>query len=424
MKRIASIAAVGLFAISCQAETFPEYPDLPPLATVKTVMFSHPAVLAAQSGVQAGDAMRRRVQAGNYETSLRVGGQQRAVKEDDNRRFGEWDIGLERPMRLPGKRAIDQRLGDGEAGRMRTLYGDALHETGRGLLKAWFGWGRENAVAGQWREQVELLREQLAIVEKRVRAGDAPRLEAGLAEAALAGAESGSYQAALKAQLAANELSRGYAGISLPATLPEVPPQRLEDSAQVWREEILNHSHELAVARQEAALARLHGERANAEITPDPALGLRAASERGGTERVVGLSLVIPFSGPARHARSEEMQAFAAAAVQREAAALRKIGLEADNAYAAAQAAYQGWASAQHAAAKMRANADLMARAYALGEMPLAELLTARRLALEARLSATLARLDAAESRYRLLLDAHRLWPLDNDEEEEGHAHY
>ncbi len=116
MKRLMSVVVVGVLAFPCQAETFPEFPDLPPLATVKAAMFNHPAVLAAQAGVQAGDAMRRRVQAGSYETSLRVGGQQRAVKEDDNRRFGEWDIGLERPLRLPAKTAIDQRLGDSEAG--------------------------------------------------------------------------------------------------------------------------------------------------------------------------------------------------------------------------------------------------------------------------------------------------------------------
>jgi outer membrane protein TolC len=55
--------------------------------------------------------------------------------------------------------------------------------------------------------------------------------------------------------------------------------------------------------------------------------------------------------------------------------------------------------------------------------MGLPEVLTARRQALEANLSAALARLEAAETRYRLLLDAHQLWPLDVDEEGEGHAH-
>ncbi len=53
-----------------------------------------------------------------------------------------------------------------------------------------------------------------------------------------------------------------------------------------------------------------------------------------------------------------------------------------------------------------------MARAYALGEIGLADVLTARRLAIEARLAAITAQLEAAQARYRLLLDAHQLWPL------------
>ena len=37
---------------------------------------------------------------------------------------------------------------------------------------------------------------------------------------------------------------------------------------------------------------------------------------------------------------------------------------------------------------------------------------------------ARLARLDASESRYRLLLDAHHLWPLDMDDGADGdHDH-
>ena len=47
----------------------------------------------------------------------------------------------------------------------------------------------------------------------------------------------------------------------------------------------------------------------------------------------------------------------------------------------------------------------------------------ARRQALEGNLAAALARLDAAETRYRLMLDAHQLWPLDEDEEDANHAH-
>lgn len=420
------LAMTAISAFSCRAETLSNYPDLPPAPQVQAALLEHPSVLAARAGIRAGEGARERLRAGVHETNVRLGAQQRSEsgqQGESRQRMSEWDVGLERALRLPGKAEMDRKLGEGELTRSRVVYGDALHETGRALLKAWFAWGRENATATQWREQVAALREQLAIVAKRVQAGDAPKLEAGLAEAALASAESALHQATLKEQVAANELKQGYAGILLPDRLPLLQPVALEQGLDQWREEILKHSHELAVARNEAQLARMQGERAAAERTPDPALGLRAASERGGNERVVGVSISIPFSGAARSARAAETLAQAEAAAQREAAVLRKIRLEAANTYVAAQAAYRGWESATLAADKMRANAELLARAYALGEMSLSEVLLARRLALESALAATLARLEAAESRYRLLLDAHRLWPLDADDGE-GHAHY
>lgn len=64
----------------------------------------------------------------------------------------------------------------------------------------------------------------------------------------------------------------------------------------------------------------------------------------------------------------------------------------------------------------------MTARAYALGEAGLTDLLIARRQAIEARLAATVARIDAAEARYGLLLDAHQLWPLDHEDDESGAA--
>jgi len=408
---------LAIAAISCQAETLPNYPDLPPPALVKAALLEHPAVLAAQAGVRAGEAGRERLIAGVHETNLRFGAQQRNERNDPNQRYNEWDVGLERALRLPGKAGMDSRLGDAGLEQAHTVYGDALHESGRALLKAWFAWGRENAAARQWREQVAALQEQSTIVGKRVRAGDAPKLEAGLAEAALAGAESALHQAALREQVAANELTQRFAGIAPPASLPLSLPAALERGLDYWREEILKHNHELAVARNEAKIARMQGERSEAERLPDPSLGLRAASERGGADHIVGVSISIPFSGAARSARAAETLALADAAVQREAAALRKTQLEAANTFAAAQAAYRGWQSAALAADKMRANAELMTRAYSLGEMSLSEVLMARRLSLESGLTATLAQLEAAESRYRLLLDAHQLWPLDEHEE-------
>jgi len=424
VKRFVAMALITApFALpAAAAEMVANYPDLPPPTTVEAALRNSPDVLAAQAGIKVGEAVRQRLQAGEHEVTLRLMGQRRSINPSE--RYREWDVGLERAIRLPGKAALDGKMGDVEVARSQTLYGDALHETGRGLLKAWFSWNRERAQAQQWAEQVELLKNQAGIVAKRVRAGDAPRLESDLAEAAVAQAESALYQARLRQQVAANELGQRFPAIPLPAAVPASAPVPLQQGLEYWKEEILRHNHELSVARNEAALGRLRSERSSADRLPDPTVGLRFGGERDNAEHIVGLQVSMPFPGGARSARADEGRALAEMAAQREAAILRKVTSEAVNSFAAAQAAYGGWQSAQSAADKMRGNAELMARAYGLGEMGLPEVLTARRQALEANLSAALARLEAAETRYRLLLDAHQLWPLDADEEDEGHAHY
>ena len=64
----------------------------------------------------------------------------------------------------------------------------------------------------------------------------------------------------------------------------------------------------------------------------------------------------------------------------------------------------------QQALAQIQQSAALQARAYALGESPLADLLLARRNTLEAQLAADTAALDAMQAHAKVLLDAHRLW--------------
>ncbi len=413
--------AAAILAHPAAAQQLNAYPDLPPPEAVVAALKNSPEALAAQAGIQVGEAVNRRLQAGEHEFNLRVAGQRRTVNPSE--RYREWDVMLERPIRLPGKAAIDGKLGQTEMARTQTVYGDVLHETGRSLLKAWFSWGRERTTAQQWEEQVGLLQKEADIVARRVRAGDAPRLESDLAEAMVAQAESALLQARLREQVAANDLAQRFPAISLPKVQAAATPVPLEQGLEYWREEILRHNHELGVARSESMLGRLQAERASADRTPDPTVGMHMAGERDGAEHLVGLHVSVPFPGGARSARTDEQRALAEMAAQREAAVLRKVTAEAVNTFAAAQAAYGGWQSAQAAAERIARSAELMSRAYALGEMGLSEVLTARRQALEGNLAAALARLDAAETRYRLMLDAHQLWPLDEDEEDADHAH-
>lgn len=383
-------------------------PDLPPRAVVASVLAGHPDVLAAKSGVRYEESNRSRLEAGEHEFSVSVGSARR--RTDTSRHLNEWDVAVERPIRLPGKARLDGELGELGVTQAQSSLGDALHETARGLLRAWFGWLKARAQSDEWNSQASLLRRQGEVAARRVRAGDAPRLEQTLAEASTAQAEAAAMQAELRASVAAAELTQHYPGISLPERPVVATPTPVDQPHAYWHERILQHNHELAAVRAEVKRRQTLIARSQAEELPDPTVGVRHASEAGGNERVTGLYVSIPLPGRARSAATEGARAQMDMAVQKEAALLRKLNAEVAAAYAGATAAYEGWRKAQFAAQAMERNAELIARAYALGEAGLNDTLNARRLAVEGKLASATAQLDAAEARYRLLLDAHQLW--------------
>lgn len=399
-----------------------DFADLPFPAEVRKALDQYPSVLAARSGIQLEQAGRRALEAGPHETVLRLSGQQRDVRAAPSRQFNEWGVGIERAFRLPGKSSLDSRIGEQDIVRARLAYGDALHEAGRELLKGWFAWLRERQRAQLWQQQTETLRQLLDVTDKRVRAGDAPQLEKISTEAALAQAESALAQAKFREQSAAGELQRRFPGLQLPETISLSEPRAIEHDAAWWRQQIIEHNHELALARADSRHWQLAVSRSEAEQIPDPALGLHYGSERSGEERIVGLSVSVQLGGKARAAATEAARAQADMASHREAAVLARLGAEAANLYGAAQSAYFSAQGMLAALQRVNASSELAARAYALGEHGLVEVLLARRQALEAKLDAALAQIDANEARYRLLLDAHQLWPLDPDEHEAPHG--
>lgn len=389
-----------------------DYPDLPPAPMAERALRSHPAVRAALAGVDVGEAQRDQWQAGPHEFNLRLGGAQRRDNTAD-RRLREQEIGIERAIRLPGKAAKDAAIGDSVLEQARHSHGDALHETARLLLKSWFDWRREAAATEEWRQQAELLRQQLTMAEKRVAAGDAARIEALLAGAQHTQMEARQAEAENRMRVAAGELAVQFPALVLPARVATAVPQALAAGFEPWREKILEHSHELQVARTAARRQQLQAQRADADRLPDPTLGVRWASERDGQERLLGLQLSIPLPGEARAATARAAQAETAAAAAREALVLAKVEAEARRSYQLALGAYAQWQRLDDVARRMDENARLLDKAWRLGEGQIADLLNARRQAAEACLAAVQAGLDASEARYRLLLDTHQLWPLE-----------
>ncbi len=423
MKRRLLALLLATLPLHAFAQSPADAPDLPPKAQVLEALLGSPMVRAAGSQIDAEEARARRLAAGTHEWTVRLTDQQRRVRATPDGRYNEWNVGVERALRLPGKSELDRQLGAAGVAGARISRGDALHESSRALLGNWFDWRRELASAAQWRSQRDILARQSRVVKRRVELGDAPRLENLQADAALAQAEGQLAQAAGRAQVAAESLRRMYPALSLPADVPETAPVALDADTATWIRAILDHNHELGVARAESARARIGASRADAERRPDPTIGAHMARDRDGEERILGLSLSVPLSGAGRRADADAAVAVAEAASWREAGVLRRVEAEAAALHRRATAAHTGWQSQQAAADALGKSAELTERAWQLGEGTLAETLAARRLAHDARLAARLAGLDASEARYRLLLDAHQLWPVDMDDEHGDHDH-
>jgi len=388
---------------------------LPPAEVVSRVLLANPSVQAASSQIRVEQANRSRLEAGSYEWSLRLGGQQRRSRPNTgpDERFNEWNAAIERPVRLPGKASLDSELGSAGVALAETGHGDALHEASRKLLKSWFVWLKESAASTQWSEQLALLEKQTKAVQRRQQLGDAARLETIQTEAALAQAAAQLAQARVRQQTAGEDLRRRYPGLPISAPTAIVDPAPVEGSEADWVSAILEHSHELELSRGETQRARIAASRASGDRLPDPTFGLHVSRERAGEDQIVGAYISIPLPGGGRRATSDAASALAEVANFQEAAATQKISAEAAMLYQTASAAFASWQASGNAAERLTQAADMTARAYLLGEGSLNELLAARRLANEARLSARLMQLDALELHYRLQLDAHRLWAMD-----------
>lgn len=391
--------------------------DLPPAAAVASVLDASPMVRAAQAELRAAEAEHRVLRAGAHEYGLGLSGQRRSVSGGPD--YAEWNLSLERGLRLPGKADLDDRIGRQGVLVATERIGDARHETARQLLTLWYAARQARAETALWTRQAELLQADMAVVQSRVELGDAAHLDLLQAEAALAQASSQSVAAQGREQAVLAELHARFPGLPEPEA-NDAGPAPLEGDEAHWLALTLAHNHELLAAQHALDQAQLAARRAEAERTPDPSLGMHLASEQGGNDKIIGLSVNIALPGAARRSRAQAMAAQAEALAEGVAATRRRLTAAAAANWQRAASGVASWQRLDAAAQAVARHADLARRAHELGERGLSETLLAQRSALEAELAAAQARLSANEAIARLMLDAHGLWPL-GDQDRSGH---
>ena len=255
-----------------------------------------------------------------------------------------------------------------------------------------------------------LIREQEAMA-RRVALGDAAQRDSDVlqAERAMLAAQ---VSAARDAERAARQtLVIEFPGIEIPArpsTLPD--PDPLPGGVQEWLARIVRQSVEIGIADGEAARLAKVAERARANRTPDPTVGVRMMSERGGAERVIGVVLTVPFGTDYRSAMAATESANAAAAEAEALGVRRAVEQGAWVAVQAADSKRTQWQSFTQALAAQTTASNRTRRAWELGEAPLAEYLLTLRNLRQTRLGEAQARIDALQASALVRIDAHALW--------------
>lgn len=379
---------------------------------------SHPKSRSADARVEAARQEANALRVTSNEFTLAGDLARRSI--EDEGRFTEYTVSLQRPIRLPGKSALDRRAGALGVRVAELRAEDARHGLALDLNELWWDWMAAAAEARTLAETQKTLEQAYRAVESQVRLQDAAQVDADRAMAEVAMNRSGLDAALSRATVARERLAAQFPQLALPAEAPALsrpglPPEELAG----LREAVITCNHELPAALAEADRLAALAERSRRNRIADPTIGAQFFSERGGLEKGAGIVFSIPLGGRYRAALSEQAAADAQVAVADAASARFDVQEMATTDHSTAVGAVQVWKAAEAAAASSRRAADRLLAGNRLGHVDLAELLFAERQAKEAALAETLARAAALRAETKLRVDAHHLW-LDCRHEQGG----
>jgi cobalt-zinc-cadmium efflux system outer membrane protein len=383
---------------------------LPSQASVLQVLAQSPAYQAAVRTVEAEQSVQQQYRVGTQEWTASVNAAQRQQKSPTSERTSEWELGLDRGVRLPGKARAYEQAGQSRVDLAQATLRKVWREQGRLLLERHVAWLREREAAAVWARQVAVLEQQLTAVSRRHGLGDAARIEQQQAQAVLAQAQAQAQAATGRTLAAKASLDRQFPGLAWPDSAPTAPLISVSEPGESWVQAQIDHSPELEVASLEAATAQAQMQIDSAEARPDPTVGVRFGRARSGAETVVGMVLSMPIGGSYRAAGAQAAASRASAAALLQADVARRTDAEAAQRLQEAQTAQAVSSRQMQAAIRLSQVADAMARGYQLGEGSLSEVLNARRQANEQQLAASMALVEASQLLHRLALEAGTLW--------------
>lgn len=410
---LAMLGAALLSNVAAHAQDTQTY--LPAEMAVREAVARAPDVLTAEAQRDAKAARAEGTRAGTAETVVRVIGQGRQVREPSDR-FPEGQIAIERSLRLWGKARADGALADlaTEAGNLAVK--DARHETSRQILSLWIGAIRASQARMAAEDNVRAATDLSTMTARRVQLGDAARLDAELAAAERARTRAAVATAEATEAASLAELSARFPILGRPTPEPvriALPPPPQEPAEQL-RGTYVRDSHEYRLAMADEAHALQQARRSDLDRKPDPTVGMFVTVERGGAERILGVSVSMPLGSAYRRSNAVAAAADAEAAARRRLGIEQRLGAEFDVLYLNLSGKRAAAVAQTEAATLQRTASERATRAYRAGESGLPELIAVRRSLADALLAERLASVDVLESDSRLKLDLHRMWDFDD----------
>ena len=275
--------------------------DFPPDEAVALAIEDHPQVQAALARADAARQNARALRVGAYEFTVSGSYDRRRI--DREGQYDEYDAALERPIRLPGKASLDRKAGDFGIAASDYRAADVRHRITLLVSDLWLDWLAAEAEVKIAEAAVSNLSSALQGVERQVAVQDAAVADYDRATAARATAQVELAKGRARAEIAKSRLAVQFPSLPLPVVAPDLPePVLPAHGLEGLRDLVTVQNHEVHGAQAEADRQSTLAARANKDRIPDPTIGLRLFSERGGAERGAGVVASIPLGGRHRSA--------------------------------------------------------------------------------------------------------------------------
>ncbi len=390
------------FAYSSAVFAFPGNESL------HAVLAKDPTIQAAKAELKAKDLGADNIADTPYEWELALTGQQRRYQANESN-SNEWNLGLQHGVRWPNKTSLDKSLSRYLRDQAALEYELVKEETIRDYILLWLNWTELKNREVLLNQQLNLAKENLDIVTKRVQANDASLQDANFANAELTGLSSQHTMAELASQQAEAALRSRFPQSDLNSfALPD--PKSPDGTGEEWKQRILNANPRIALVRISVSQAHAEAARSQAERTPDPTLGVFVASEAQNTEKIIGINVSLPIAGAKRAREAQRTRAMAAVADQQSHLVLQQAEVSAGLSHQGVLKSIAAWQFAEQSAQAQTEATRRSKNGFVLGEIELQSLLLTQRQAIAASEQALSFRVAALKAIYMQDVDAHWNW--------------